>query len=165
MMAVMNLSANGRIRVRSTDVPYIPFGFIPGNYESRKMPKTNLHFGIAVEATEDYIYNQDLSLLHRVRSEEPPRVGPAKAIPQWIDFWNRPQLQRWWQVLASVLFLFSTRGEMSGDLLVKATKPVLEPFEADLILDWCVEKGLLENGEGELRLGEWWWLAVPTSQR
>ncbi|KAI6781252.1 TFIIIC transcription initiation factor complex subunits Tfc3 [Emericellopsis cladophorae] len=165
MMAVMNLSANGRVRVRSTDVPYIPFGFIPGNYESRKMPKTNLHFGIAVEATDDYLYNQDISLLHHVRSEEPPRVGPAKAIPQWIDFWNRPQLHRWWEVLASVLFLFSTRGEMSGDLLVKAMKPVLEPFEAEVILDWCVEKGLLENEEGELRLAEWWWLAVPMSQR
>ncbi|KFH46313.1 hypothetical protein ACRE_028860 [Hapsidospora chrysogenum ATCC 11550] len=167
MMALMNMSAYGRIRLLSQDVPYIPFGFEPGNYESRKYPKSYYHFNLAAVPTETYQFNEDIPCLQAVAGEPPPSRGPRHAIPQWIDFFGHCDMNMWCKVLGAVCFAYSTRGQMGIDVLCSALRPTLEPFEAQMILDWGRKTGVLEAsplGKG-VTVGEWWWLAVPWQQQ
>lgn len=163
MMALANMSAYGRIRLSSTNIPEIPFGFEPGNYESRKFPKSYYHFEVAAEPTDTYLCNEDIEALGTVVGEEPPAQGGDSELPQWRDFFGVCDHERWFDVLGALCFAYSTRGEMTVEGICSAMKPVLEEFEAQMVLDWGVRTGVLKQGAtGEgVTVGEWWWLAVP----
>ncbi|CAH0053470.1 unnamed protein product [Clonostachys solani] len=163
MMALANMSAHGRIRLSSTNIPEIPFGFEPGNYESRKFPKSYYHFEVAAEPTDTYLCNEDIEALGTVVGEEPPAQGEDSELPQWRDFFGVCDHERWFDVLGALCFAYSTRGEMTLEGICSAMKPVLEEFEAQMVLGWGVRTGVLREGAtGEgVTVGEWWWLAVP----
>ncbi|KAL6849738.1 hypothetical protein ACO1O0_009282 [Amphichorda felina] len=166
MMALINMNARGRIQLMPQDVPYIPFGFKPGNYESRKFPKSYYHFGLVAVPTETYQYNEHIETLKAVAREAPPSQGPRHALPQWVDFFGQYDIGRWCEVLGAVCFAYSTRGQMQAEALCSALRPVLESFEAQMILDWGQKTGVLEqlpSAQG-FTVGEWWWLAVPWQQ-
>ncbi|KAH7318777.1 hypothetical protein B0I35DRAFT_252402 [Stachybotrys elegans] len=162
-MALMNLSAHGRIKLVPVDVPHIPFGFEPGNYESRKFPKSYYHFGLAAVPTETYHYNEDIDVLTKSIQGGLPSKSQKREVPQWIDFLGEANHKIWADILGSVCFACATRGLLTVEAICGALTPVLEPFEAQLIIEWGHERGILRElrpGLG-VTVGEWWWLAVP----
>ncbi|KAF7562577.1 hypothetical protein G7046_g1561 [Stylonectria norvegica] len=162
-MALTNLNGAGRIRLVPVDVPHIPMGFEPGNYESRKYPKSYYHFGMDVLPTETYQYDEDIEVLKISALEGPPCESVKGELPQWIDFFGERDAQRWMEILGAFCFLFATRGFMSIDGICTALKPILEEFEAQMIINWGKRTGVLKDSPAGLgtTVGEWWWLAVP----
>lgn len=162
VMALMNLAAAQRIHIKTTTVPNIPFGFEPGNYESRKYPKSYYHLDLEVEPTRSYLFNDDIDTLRTVKQLGPPRQGRGREIPQWIDFFGRLDEQRWADILSAFCFAFSTRGTMSATGICDAIAPILEPFEAHLIMEWGLDTGLFQRRAScsGVLLREWWWLVA-----
>ncbi|TDZ28812.1 hypothetical protein C8035_v007691 [Colletotrichum spinosum] len=110
VMAMMNLQASGRIAVVAVDVPHIPLGFDPGNYESRKYPKSYYNFGLEIAPTEDYVYDEDLDILQQASSNSPPKENHNRAIPLWSDFFGALNKERWSQVLGAIAFIMNGGG-------------------------------------------------------
>lgn len=81
IMALLNLQANGRVRVETTGQPNVPMGHEPGNYETRKYPKRYMHFRLDVAPTESYLYDDgDESLPPHRRSQLPRAASRAYQI-------------------------------------------------------------------------------------
>lgn len=166
-MALTNLNASGRVKISMVDLPHIPFGFEPGNYESRKFPKSSYHFGLEIMPTQIYQYNDSIDTLSTVDRKDIPTVGKNGAVPQWVDFFGNIDIGRWSDVFGAFCFLFATRGPMTIECICAAMDPILEPFEAQAIMSWGKETGVLRDamdGVGTT-LGEWWWLAVHWKNR
>ncbi|KAF4507567.1 hypothetical protein G6O67_004053 [Ophiocordyceps sinensis] len=167
MMALTNLNATGRIRLVPVDVPDIPFGFEPGNYESRKTPKSYYHFALEAVPTATYEYNEDIKVLRDVVCEGPPRGKPQGESPQWIDIFGNINAKRWSELLGAFCFAFATRGSMTVEGICSALNPLLDEFEANLIVAWGKRTGVLTDLMDNVgtAVGVWWWLAVPWSRR
>ncbi|RSL38892.1 hypothetical protein CEP53_014494 [Fusarium sp. AF-6] len=163
VMALTNLNASERIKLMPVDVPNIPLGFEPGNYESRKFPKSYYHFSIEAVPTDTYKYDEDIDVIRKTMYEGPPTAGKESVLPQWVDFFGRRDAQRWMDILGAFCFVFALRGYLSIEGVCSALKPVLEEFEAQMIIDWGKKTGVLKESEDGLGVttGEWWWLAVP----
>lgn len=163
MMALMNMEAHKRLKLRPTNVPYIPFGLEPGNYETRKFPKSYYHFGLEVVPTDIYLFNEDIGVLRVVEKADPPLQGDMREIPQWLDFFGEINMERWRDIMGGFCFAYSTRGHLSIEGICSVMKPVLEEFEAYMIIEWGLKTTVLSEacvGKG-VTVGEWWWLAIP----
>lgn len=162
VMALTNLSASRKIRIKTVKVPKIPFGFEPGNYESRKYPKSYYHLALQVEPTDSYEYMDDIDTIKSAKVQGPPLTGLGREIPQWVDFFGELDPDRWADLLGAFCFILNIRGPMSLDGICTSIAPTLEKFEAQLIRDWGLATGILKTwkSEADITLGEWWWLAV-----
>jgi transcription factor C subunit 3 len=163
VMALTNLNGSGRVRLVPVDVPDIPYGFEPGNYESRKYPKSYYHFGLEVIPTERYLYDEEIELLAAMATAELPSESLSGEVPQWIDFFGESNYQIWSEILGAFCFSFATRGPMTNEGICSALRPILEPFEAHLITQWGKKIGVFTSMSSavDVNVGEWWWLAVP----
>ncbi|KZZ89911.1 B-block binding subunit of TFIIIC [Moelleriella libera RCEF 2490] len=163
MMALTNLNAAGRIKLIAMDLPNIPFGFEPGNYESRKYSKSYYHFGLQVVPEETYLFNEDIRVLTTARNASPPLSGHDGELPQWVDIFGKPNRARWSNIVGAFCFAMATRGSMGIEGICSALSPVLERFEARLILSWGQEVGIFTEFPSNMgsMMGEWWWLMVP----
>ncbi|KAG6187116.1 hypothetical protein E4U36_008397 [Claviceps purpurea] len=163
MMALTNLSAAGRINLVPTNLPNIPYGFEPGNYESRKYPKSYYHFSLDAVPTDLYLFNEQIDVVRTARANPPPRAGRCGELPQWVDIFGEPNVSRWSEILGAFCFAMSTRGSMDVRSVCSALHPILDEFEARLIVSWGRQTGVLAecpDGVGSL-VSEWWWLIVP----
>ncbi|KAG6003544.1 hypothetical protein E4U21_001906 [Claviceps maximensis] len=163
MMALTNLSAAGRIRLVPTNLPYIPFGFEPGNYESRKYPKSYYHFSLEAVPTDIYLFNEQIDVIQTACANPPPLAGRYGELPQWVDIFGEPNETRWSEVLGALCFAIATRGSMDIRGICSTLQPILDEFEVRLIVHWGKQTGVLtdfSDGIGSL-VGEWWWLVVP----
>ncbi|KAL7949222.1 hypothetical protein V8C42DRAFT_313668 [Trichoderma barbatum] len=163
MMALTNLNATGRITLVPLDIPNIPFGFEPGNYESRKYPKSYYHFRLQAVPTDLYQYSNDIAVLQAVTHEDLPSTTLKGEIPQWIDFFGDKDSKRWSDILGAICFTYATKGPMAIRDVCNSLRPILDEFEAKLIVNWGIKTGVFEEAMGGLAVtvGEWWWLAVP----
>lgn len=185
ILAAINLQACGRVCMEPVGLPDIPFGFEPGNYEGRSYPKSYYHWKIRLLPTATYLYNEDMPLLDEVRRARPPLrglphgSGGAGTIPIWVDLLGRVDAHRWAEYVAMLAFALATKGPMTPASAIVILRPVVEPFEVELIMDFLDRLGVLQraaffsssssspSGSGsEARAGagagEWWWLAVGT---
>ncbi|KAH6652179.1 hypothetical protein BKA67DRAFT_660941 [Truncatella angustata] len=162
IMAMINLQACGRLRLVDVNFPNVPFGFEPGNYEGRKYPKRYYLFDVKVVPTDTYMYNEDLPIVAQSKEVPIPVMGPLGEIPVWCDFFGNMKQSRWSQYLCMVAFALSVKGPMTARAAVDLLHPVIEEFEAQLIMDWLDTMGLLEkvSGGSGSTVGEWWWLVV-----
>lgn len=163
MMALTNLSGAGRVKLVPAGLPHIPLGFEPGNYESRKYPKSYCHFELKVIPTETYKFNEEIDVLRSAAANEPPSGQPGGELPQWVDFFGASSTVIWSEILGAFCFTLATRGAMTMESACSALHPVLDAFEATLIWEWGHKTGVLADvldGHGAA-VGEWWWLAVP----
>ncbi|KAG5981275.1 hypothetical protein E4U55_003114 [Claviceps digitariae] len=163
MMALTNLSAAGRIQLVPTNLPYIPFGFEPGNYESRKFPKSYYHFSLEAVPTDTYLFNEQIDVIRTACANPPPLAGPCGELPQWVDIFGEPNETRWSEVLGAFCFAIATRGSMDIRGICSTLQPILDEFEVRLIVHWGEQTGVLmdfSDGIGSV-VGEWWWLVVP----
>ncbi|KAJ4250640.1 hypothetical protein NW762_011899 [Fusarium torreyae] len=163
IMALTNLNASERISLKAVDVPHIPLGFEPLHYESRKLPKALYRFDIEAVPTDLYRYDEDIGVLRKSIYEGPPTASKDSVLPQWVDFFGRKEAERWMDILGAFCFVYATRGFLTIESVCSALKPILEEFEAKMIMDWGLKTGVLKESEDGLGLqvGEWWWLAVP----
>ncbi|KAL7913559.1 hypothetical protein GGI35DRAFT_214741 [Trichoderma velutinum] len=163
MMALTNLNAAGRITLAPLNIPNIPFGFEPGNYESRKYPKSYYHFRLQAVPTDLYQYSGDIDVLQAVSQEDLPSTTLKGEIPQWIDFFGENDSKRWSDILGAICFTYATKGPMAIRDVCNSLRPILDEFEARLIVSWGIKTGVFEEAIGGLAVtvGEWWWLAVP----
>ncbi|KAI0552093.1 hypothetical protein F4679DRAFT_592597 [Xylaria curta] len=162
IMAVLNLQAHGRTRVDAVDMPNIPFGFEPGNYEGRTFPKSYYHFKVRLVRTETYLFNEDMALLNQAQGMEPPTQGPQGKIPIWVDFFGEVNATRWADYVSMVVFTFAIKGPITPKMCVTLLKPMIEEFEVQLIIDWLDGLGLIHQAvEGcGVTAAEWWWLVA-----
>ncbi|KAI1635299.1 hypothetical protein F4809DRAFT_460687 [Biscogniauxia mediterranea] len=162
IMAIINLQTAGRIRADATDIPNIPFGFEPGNYEGRLFPKSYYHFQIRLVPTQTYMYDEDMPLLQEAKNKGPPTEGPQGEIPIWVDFFGKLNRPRWIEYLSMMVFALATKGPLTPASATVLLKPVIDEFEAKLIMDWLDALGLLQRVESEngATMAEWWWLVV-----
>ncbi|OLN95443.1 hypothetical protein CCHL11_09440 [Colletotrichum chlorophyti] len=162
VMAMMNLQASGRVVVTTVDVPNIPLGFDPGNYESRKYPKSYYNFGLEIAPTETYLYNEDLDILRQAKGDKPPRENDNRAIPLWSDFFGDLNIDRWSQVLGAVSFVVATRGPLDVRSACAVLKPYLQEFEVQMVFDWGRRNGVLRGMSigASCTVDEWWWLLI-----
>ncbi|KAL6793512.1 hypothetical protein GGI42DRAFT_151238 [Trichoderma sp. SZMC 28013] len=163
MMALTNLNAAGRITLAPLNIPNIPFGFEPGNYESRKYPKSYYHFRLQAVPTDLYQYSDGIAVLQAVTQEDLPSTTLKGEIPQWIDFFGEKDSKRWSDILGAICFTYATKGPMAIRDVCNSLRPILDEFEASLIVGWGIKTGVFEEAMGGLAVtvGEWWWLAVP----
>ncbi|KAB5563028.1 hypothetical protein GE09DRAFT_960506 [Coniochaeta sp. 2T2.1] len=178
IMAVLNLMGHDRITLE-TDNQYVPLGYEPFNYETRKFDRKYHHFRLFAAPTETYLYNSvseheadseesdELeALLYGIQSTSPPRVGPNGELPLWVNFFGAIDEVRWRKCLGAVLFILSTRGPMRAEAIAEQLKCVVA-FEVDMILEWADRLGLLEQmtpGAPKC-VREWWWLAVDAQKK
>ncbi|UKZ70013.1 uncharacterized protein TrAtP1_011016 [Trichoderma atroviride] len=163
MMALTNLNAAGKIKLVPLDIPNIPFGFEPGNYESRKYPKSYYHFRLRAKPTNLYQYNEDIAVLQAVARENLPSTTMKGEIPQWVDFFGKYDTRRWCDILGAFCFTYATKGPMAAKDVCNSLSPILDEFEARLIIEWGIKTNVLEEvmDGSSVTVGEWWWLAVP----
>ena len=163
-MALMNLYAAGRIGISGEDVPKVPLGFRPGNYESRKMPKSHLLFGLRATPADGYLYDEDIEILQRAGSKPPPAANEARGrlLPFWLDFFGDANEEMWARLLGLVCFMLGVRGSMPLPMLARQTRNYLEDYDLRLLVGWCKEVGLVVEDlrTGGLSVTEWWWLVV-----
>jgi transcription factor C subunit 3 len=176
-MALLNLQAHGRVTVE-TDNKYVPLGYEPFNYETRKFDRKYHHFRLWAVPTQSYVYNtipedydgeenDELAvLLSNIQATPPPLVGSGGELPLWVDFFGAVDEERWRKCLGAVLFIISTRGPMGADAIADQLKCFV-PFEVELVLDWADQLGLLEQmtPHAPKCVTEWWWLAVEAQRR
>ncbi|KAK3491313.1 hypothetical protein B0T13DRAFT_70135 [Neurospora crassa] len=170
IMALLNMQAYQRVRIETTGQPHVPMGFEPGNYETRKYTKKYLHFRIDVIPTETYRYDDDQELVDFrkcIMSAPPPNMGPDGATPIWCDVFGRVDATRWLRYLCVVLVTIASKGAMGPEELCKTLKPAIMPFEAELIIKWAQELGILgQQYEGTaLTVMEWWWMVLDAQRQ
>ncbi|GAW18954.1 hypothetical protein ANO14919_084380 [Xylariales sp. No.14919] len=162
IMAVLNLQAHGRIRIETIDMPNIPFGFEPGNYEGRTFPKSYYHFKVRLIPTETYLFNEDMALLNQSDLMKPPTHGPEGRIPIWVDFFGKVNAARWADYVSMVVFTLAIKGPIEPKMCVTLLKPMIDEFEVQLIIEWLDKLGLVQravSGCG-VTAAEWWWLVA-----
>ncbi|KAK7741945.1 hypothetical protein SLS62_010880 [Diatrype stigma] len=176
ILAAINLQACGRICMEPVGLPDIPFGFEPGNYEGRSYPKSYYHWKVRLLPTATYLYNEDMPLLDEVRRARAPlrglpyngTGGAGGTIPIWVDLLGRVDAQRWVDYVAMLAFALATKGPMTPASATVILRPVVEPFEVELIMDFLDRLGVLQRAAlcpspvAGVSAGEWWWLAVGT---
>lgn len=162
IMAALNLQAHGRIRIDTVEMPNIPFGFEPGNYEGRTFPKSYYHFKVRIVPTETYLFNDDVALLKQAQRMEPPTEGPGGKIPIWVDFFGNVNATRWADYVSMIAFTLAIKGPIAPKMCVTLLKPMVDEFEVQLIVDWLDKLGLIQqavHGCG-VTAAEWWWLVA-----
>lgn len=161
-MALLNLYAYGRLQISGTNVPKIPLGFKPGNYESRKMPKSHLLFGLVATPSESYLFDDDIAILKLANDIRPPANAPDRLTPFWCDFFGEINITMWTKLLGLVTFMLSVRGSMPFSMLSLQTKAYLEEFDLQLLVSWGKAVGLFAEDpkSGGIEVSEWWWLVV-----
>ena len=169
IMALINLQAHGRICVETTGQPQVALGHEPGNYETRKYPKRYHHFRLDISPTDNYVYNNDPSMVdlrNRIKASDPPTVGEDGATPIWCDLFGKLDRERWLKYLGMVLFHLASRGSMRAKELAKSLKVALMVFEAQLILDWGEKLGIIGAPLPGLApaVKEWWWIAIDAQK-
>ncbi|KAI1117361.1 hypothetical protein F5Y14DRAFT_380889 [Nemania sp. NC0429] len=162
IMAALNLQAHGRIRIDTDDMPNIPFGFEPGNYEGRTFPKSYYHFKVRIVPTETYLFNDDMALLKQAQRMQPPTEGPGGKIPIWVDFFGNVDAARWADYVSMVAITLALKGPIAPKMCVTLLKPIIDEFEVQLIIDWFDKLGLIQQAVHGCGVtgAEWWWLVA-----
>ena len=168
MIAILNLTANGRIKITSgDDVPRNRWGVDPKlRYQTRKIKKENLYFTVMMEhSPEKYVFGNPL--LERDAAIPDLGTGGRDMIPIWRDIHGHFQRQYWDLAIAAVLGILASRSGASVREVAKTMNPSLAMWEVECLLEWCWSVGVVKKtGEeeggwtGGWEVREWWWLVL-----
>ena len=162
MLALMNLIASGRLRIRQKNVPDHEHGLMDDGYRTRQIDKERLHFTVEIEPSGTYREGNPLLPL-----PERPRCtatsNGATIFPAWVDINGDMVPVIWDLVLAAVLGALAIRPGTNAIDLAPWMKPSLEAFEVHLLMAWLVDARVATWTDGSMegvRLEEWWWMAL-----
>lgn len=176
MVAILNLVANGRIRLKvGDDVCRNRWGIDQeSRYQTRSIRKESLYFTVLIEQVpESYVFGNPL-----LEKDVPILELGAKdrdLIPVWRDINGDFQQDFWDLAVAAVLGILATRPGAALREVSKMMNPALEMWEVECLLAWCLELGAVkktgeeENDEGGWTGGwevrEWWWLILEYGRK
>ena len=172
VLAVINLFAAGRIKMRGVDVPNAPFGLMDGAYRTRAMDKSRLHFALELVPTGTYVEGNPLlplpppprpvptTLPHPGRpttsnaadttaGTDPHAAETLERYPTWIDINGDVLPVLWNMALAAVLTVVMLRPGVAATDVEKSVAPSLEVWEVQEIMDWIVRAGAGRWTSGE----------------
>ena len=154
-LVILNLQANGRIKLVPRDVPMNKFGLHEGNYKSRFMNKEKLNFSTEIRPNPTYIYGHPL---HSLPNPPNQHLGKEEArIPIWYDIFDHVVPVMWEMVLAATMALVATRPGIIVRELVKCMNPGVEEWEMEVLMEWCEKAGLVKKRGSGWVTDEWWW--------
>ena len=164
MLAVLNLVAHRRITAVAIDPPMEKWGMVDGGYETRRMDKRRLDFGIELRPLPSYISGNPLYPL-----PSPPKQhleDPMAKIPLWYDIHGSLLPVMWELALAAVIAVLAIRPGVGVEEIEKNVRPAMELWEVKRMLNWMVEAGAVkEMRKGRYAVEEWWWcLALGTNE-
>ena len=157
-LALMNLAAQHQIRLTSNNLPANKWGHLDGNYQTRQMDKSRLNFNIQVRPTAHYTSGNPLEPL-----PEPPSQhlsSPRAKIPFWYDIHDSLVPSLWNLALAAILTMVAMRPGIDAKEIEQAVRPVLQVWEIQMIIEWCLEARVAEKTAKGFKTSEWWWLAI-----
>lgn len=170
ILALINLAAAGRITLHPRDPPQDRFGLTDGGYITRKMDRSRVRFAIDVCPLPGYVYGNPIQ--ERSSSLAPPAPqsstvpGLPPKMPLWISIHGQLVPQIWDMAVASVIGCVAMRQGLSVEMICRMIKPALNTWEAELLLGWLAEVGVVsrDGGDGGARwkVNEWWWLILPS---
>ncbi|OAP64951.1 hypothetical protein AYL99_00923 [Fonsecaea erecta] len=172
MMAVLNLMASGRVRLRpGADVPKTRYGLDHERigYRTKNLDKKLLGFSVELTPTKDYFFGDPWSGALGVRQLPIPRGQadePMGFIPMWVDIHGNVQMTLWRIFLVGVIGLVSQTPGVSASQISRSFGFVLDEVEVELILQWCVQSGFakVDNRSKGYETLEWWWLCVHEAE-
>ncbi|KAI9842533.1 MAG: hypothetical protein M1838_003090 [Thelocarpon superellum] len=156
VLAITNLVAHRRIHLVPRNMPSNPFGLMDGDYKTRFMDKSKIHFGLALMPTASYVYGNPLLPLPPLPPHPPP--ADQQPIPAWRDIHGRVVPLIWAKAIAAVLNLLIVRPGMGMDELVRCLAPSLEEWELRLLMDWMRRAAVVAEVDEGWTLREWWWM-------
>lgn len=174
MIAILNLAANGRIKISmGDDVPRNRWGIDPqSRYKTRNIRKETLYFTVFIaHIPGKYIFGNPLLL----RPDLPiPDLGTGvrDPLPIWRDIHGDFQRTFWDLAIAAVLGVLASRPGASVREITKMLNPTLGGWEVECLLGWCLrvgvvkETGLDDDSDGDggwtggWEVKEWWWMVL-----
>ncbi|KAH0834564.1 hypothetical protein FOPE_03527 [Fonsecaea pedrosoi] len=168
MLAVLNLIAAGRIKVRpGADLPKTRYGLDHERigYRTKNLDKKLLGFSIEITPTTEYLLGGPLSGEFGIRQVPVPRGQadePMGSVPLWVDIHGNVQVSLWHKLLVGVLGFVSQMPGVTASHISRAFGFVPDEVEVELIMQWCAQSGFAKmdpRTKGYETL-EWWWLCV-----
>ncbi|PGH10509.1 hypothetical protein AJ79_05437 [Helicocarpus griseus UAMH5409] len=169
MIVLINLLAEGRIRVWPVNPPKDKYGLTEGGYLTRLMDKGKLRFDIEVfPVPERYIYGNPVTLPQMIpRGDLPPDFPPSTGspplckIPLWFDVHGNFVKMLWDLVVGGVVGYIAARPGLSTADISRIFEPHISEWEVTLALEWMQEAGVVERlGSAGWAVKEWWWMVV-----
>ncbi|KIY01853.1 uncharacterized protein Z520_01991 [Fonsecaea multimorphosa CBS 102226] len=172
MVAVLNLMASGRVRVRpGADVPKTRYGLDHERvgYRTKDLDKKLLGFGIELTPTKEYPSGDPWSGALGIRQLPIPRGQadePMGPIPIWVDIHGNVQAALWYTFLVGVIGLVSQMPGVSASQISRTFGFGLDEAEVELIMQWCVQSGFakMDTSSKGYETLEWWWLCVDEAR-
>jgi hypothetical protein len=169
MVAILNLSAHGRIKIKiGPDVPRNRWGIDEDSrYQTRNIKKESLYFAVLMQQIPGkYVFGNPL-LKKDVRVPDLGN-GDRDLIPIWRDIRGGFQRGSWDLALAAVLGILASRPGADVREVAQTMSPALQAWEVESLLAWCLEVGAVrrtgqdeEGGwTGGWEVREWWWMVL-----
>lgn len=169
ILALINLAAARRISLHPRDPPRDKFGLTDGGYITRKMDRSRVRFTIDIRPLPGYVYGNPIQ--ERSSSLPPPAPPPSTEpglppkMPLWIGIHGQLVPQIWDMAIASVIGCVAMRQGLSAEVICRMIQPALNGWEAELLLGWLAQVGVVSRAGGESagwKVNEWWWLILPS---
>ncbi|KAL9608894.1 MAG: hypothetical protein Q9167_006290 [Letrouitia subvulpina] len=159
MLSVFNMQAHYRINIRPKNPPMYRWGLCgKGNYQTRAVDKSKLHFDLEIRPLDSYVMGNPLWPL-----PPPPSMNLEDCmakIPLWYNVHHQFAPNIWKMALAVTLVILARRPGVSAKGIEESLRSCIEAWEIDLILDWMVRAGAARRRCGGYMTEEWWWLCM-----
>ncbi|KAH8805730.1 hypothetical protein F5884DRAFT_800375 [Xylogone sp. PMI_703] len=163
VMCVVNLQAQGRVKLIGVNVPNDKFGLTDGGYETRKLDKSKYRFDMDIYPTDSYMFDSDNPALKKLAEYPCPGAGKRGELPLWLDIQEKMIDSLWKKTIAGVFGIISLRAGIDVAGLTRVFSPALESWEIRRLMEWGVEIGALKRPVQNIdgwTTGEWWWLVA-----
>ncbi|KAL1956408.1 hypothetical protein VTO42DRAFT_7294 [Malbranchea cinnamomea] len=171
ILALINLAERGRIKLLPKDPPKNIWGLTDTGYLTRMMDKAKLRFAVeAYPAGDKYIYGNPMQ--EAVQNTVVPKNGledesiepTTVKIPLWLDVHKQFVKVLWDSAVAAVLGCVALRPGIRAEGVAGLLRPSLGKWEADLLLKWLRDVGVMEQTSSDPEPGwtvkEWWWMVL-----
>ncbi|KAK2745430.1 hypothetical protein FQN57_003773 [Myotisia sp. PD_48] len=179
ILAMINLSAHGRVKIKPKNPPRNKYGLTEGGYMTRFMDKNKLRFDVEIRPVVGrYVYGNPIE--ESVRNTPVPKgelddsIAPSAMlvlpmIPVWLDVHAQFIKLMWDLAACAILGIIAARPALSVTEISQMIEPCLAEWEADLMLRWMADVGIIENFDGSdvpaksktrWKVTEWWWMVL-----
>lgn len=161
ILALINLTASGKVILRPRNPPRDKFGLTEGGYLTRKIEKSKLYFAIEVQPVTG-MYEFGNPVQEKASHVPPPRpvedntdtnmtlnlnkfnamTYPYK-IPIWFDIHGNFIKVLWDLAVAAVIGSVAIRPGISAAGIASMLKPTMGAWEVQLLLEWMQAVGVV----------------------